>query len=469
MNQTPKLKKGQTLPITIETLVFGGQGLGKAENGQKVFVDGTVPGDTVEVRVNKVKSGYAEAKRLTILKASPLRVEPKCRHFDTCGGCKWQFLSYEDQLKFKEQQVKDSIERLAELPGDLVLPILPNESPWNYRNKMDLSFGTGPDGKVMLGFYPPGFHFEVFNLTECHLMNDWMGSFVSEFRDFVNSRWWKVFNTESGEGLLRNLMIREGKNTGDVMVSLITSHEHFPKGTDDLSALIDWMKARGNISSLYLSKITQKKGQATKQKEVLLFGKKTLTESLKLENGDELFFDILPQAFFQTNTRQAEKLYTRVLELAGLTGKEIVMDLYCGTGTIGLFCAHKAKRVIGVELNASAVDNARANAARNSISNAEFFLGDTERVLENHTENGDFPKPDVIIVDPPRNGLGPNVVHQCADFGARTIIYVSCNPTTLARDLKSFAKLGYTCELVHPVDMFPQTYHVECIAKLTRS
>ena len=453
-----KPKKNQEVELKIDSLVYGGSGIGQIE-GFKIFVEGSAPGDTVSALMTRVKSKYGEAKILKILQPSPLRIQPRCKHFGVCGGCKWQFLDYADQCKVKEQQAKDAIQRIGGLSADLVKPIIPNESPWLYRNKMELSFGDSADGKAMLGFYPPSYHYEVFDVEECFLQSELMVEIVKKVRDFANAHHIPVYNGRTHEGLLRTLTIREGKNTGEVMVILTTSTEVF----DHRSAFGALFAGDPRITSVYWNSVYQVPGQPTWVEENLLAGKASLTEILLLENGQKLEFDILPQAFFQTNTKQAEVLYSHVVQMAGLTGKEVVFDLYCGTGTIGLFCAHLAKQVVGIEINESAVESARGNALRNNITNVNFHLGGVEQCLEGLKE-----KPQVVIVDPPRAGLEGSVVEQCATFRADKIVYVSCNPSTLARDLKLFAEKGYTTRAIQPVDMFPQTYHIENIALLTR-
>ncbi len=458
-----KPKKGQELTVSIDRLVFGGEGIASVD-GFKLFVPDTVPGDKVLVEVRKVRSHYGEGKRLKLLEASPIRVPARCKHFEICGGCKWQFLDYAEQVKIKEQLVKDSLHRLGGLDEALVLPIIENETPWFYRNKMELSFGTAPDGSVMLGFYPTGYHYEVFDVEECFLQSELVSEIVRKVRDFANEKKIGVFNSHTGEGILKSLIIREGKNTGEVMVILVTSAELFDK-VDDFKALF---AEDERISSLYWNSWVQIPGQPTWVEEKHLAGKSSLTEVLELENGARLEFDILPQAFFQTNTKQAQVLYSKVIELAKLQGEELVYDLYCGTGTIGLFCAHKAKQVIGIEVNEAAVDSARSNAQKNAITNAHFYLGSVEERLMSLETHPEYAKPNVLIVDPPRAGLGEKVVSDCVKFGAEKIVYVSCNPSTMARDLKQFAELGYKTVSVQPVDMFPQTAHVECVSLLVR-
>lgn len=453
-----KPKKGDEILVKIDSLVYGGSGLASVD-GFKIFVEDACPGDEALVRIHKVRSRYAEASVVKVVTPSPQRVTPRCPHFSVCGGCQWQFLSYEDQLKVKEQHVRDSISRLGGLSPDLVQPIVASATPWYYRNKMELSFGPGPDGSTLLGFYPPGYHYEVFDLETCFLQSELMVEMVEKVRAFVNEKKIPFYHSNTHEGVLKSLTIREGKNTGEAMIILTTSTSIF-EHVEGFKALFE---GDPRISSVYWNSVYQVEGQPTWMEQNLLLGKASLTEALVLENGHRLEFDILPQAFFQTNTMQAQVLYSKVLEVAALSGVETVFDLYCGTGTIGLFCAHKAKEVVSVELNESAVENARGNAQRNGIQNVIFYLGSVEERLASLSQ-----KPDVVIVDPPRAGLGERVVATCAKFAAPKIVYVSCNPTTLARDLRQFAELGYETTSVHPVDMFPQTHHVECVAVLMK-
>jgi len=453
-----KPKKGQELELKVSGIAFGGKGIADNE-GFKIFVPDTCPGDLVRVQTGRVKKNYAEARVLEILKPSELRIDAKCAHFDTCGGCKFQFLDYEKQLEIKKQQVRDAMQRLAGLDPALVTDILGCETPWYYRNKMELSFGPGKDeDSVMLGFYPPGYHYEVFDLKECHLQSKDMAELVAKVRNWANEKYLNHHDSQRNpEGFLRNFTIREGKNTGERMVILTTTKAPF----GDQASFVELFDEG---VSVYWTTVMQMKGQRTEIETHHLSGPEVLKETLKLETGEELSFDILPLAFFQTNTQQAEKLYSKVIELAALTGEETVFDLYCGTGTIGLFCAHAAKKVVGVEINPFSVKNARNNADQNKIENAKFYCGPVEKSLEDLTDT-----PDVVIVDPPRSGLGEKVVQQVAAFDAERIVYVSCNPTTLARDLKAFAELGYTTEAIQAVDMFPHTAHVECVCRLTKA
>lgn len=434
-----QLKKGQIVELKIEKLAFGGRGLGQLEDGLKVFVDGVVPGDLVEASFTKIKKNYAEADLVRILKESDLRIEPRCKHFERCGGCKFQMLSYKDQLQFKEEQVREALEHIGGFKNPPVEPIIGCEEQFFYRNKMEFSFGdeSREDTVVRLGLHPPGRMFDVFDVEECFLGASQATEILERVRGFSRKHGYD-------KDFLNSLFLREGKNTGDMMVNLMTTSEDFPEVEEFAEMFQD-------MTSVYWSIIKRKRGMSTQIKEHLLSGKPCIRDRI----GD-LEFKISPQAFFQPNTVQAEVLYEKVLELAGLTGEEVVFDLYCGTGTIGLYCARQASRVYGLEINESAVANARQNALLNGIENAEFLCGDVERnILKIPAAS------DVVIVDPPRSGLTEKVLQKIIEFKPKRIVYVSCNPATLARDVK-----GLNVETIQPIDLFPQTAHVELVVLL---
>lgn len=463
------LKKGDISEVTIESLAFGGEGIARVvEDAQVggvaskkslvVFVEDVVPGDKVEVRIGVKKRNFARGFVQKILQPSSDRIAPRCRHFGPafeggCGGCIWQFMDAGVQRRIKEQQVRDALTRIGGFSGDFVLPIVGGE-PWYYRNKMEFSFGRDKDGKLGLGLHVRRRHHDVIEMTECFLLEPWVGDLVQFVREFFQGR------SVDPELTLKSFTVRVGKNTGEVMmmISAENGQENFMK--DFQEVLLKFCgESKIPLTSLYFLHIKNHKGQRTTCEEKLLNGAPTIQEKLKLPDGRELKFEISPQAFFQPNTKMAELLYAKTLEAAQLTGKETVFDLYCGTGTIGLFCASRAAKVYGVELNASAVENARTNAALNGITNAEFLVGDVEKILPTIKQ-----APEVVLVDPPRNGLAPKVVESVAQFGPQRIVYVSCNPTSLARDAALFLKTGYKLVSVQPVDQFPQTYHIENVA-----
>lgn len=440
-----QLQKGQSVTVEIEKLAFGGRGIGELEDGRKVFVEGVVPGDRVEASLTKIKKGYAEASLVSVIKKSGLRCDSRCKHFPRCGGCKWQMIPYAEQLKFKEEQVREALEHIGGFENPNVEPIIGCESEWFYRNKMEFSFGdeSKEDMEVRVGLHPGGRFFDVFDVEECFLLSEKVSELLERIRGFVRKHGFE-------KDFLDSFVVREGKKTGDMMVNLVTTGDF--QQTDEFAEMFK------DMTSVYWSFIRRKRGMPTQRTEHLLAGKPVIRDRI----GD-LEFKISPQAFFQPNTNQAEVLYEKALELAGLTGDEIVFDLYCGTGTIGLYCAKHARKVYGLELNESATENARQNAMLNGIDNAEFLCGDVyENILKIPAT------PDVVIMDPPRSGVGEKALQKVVDFEPKKIVYVSCNPSTFARDCKFLAENGFNLKTTVPVDMLPHTYHIETVGILLK-
>lgn len=464
------IRKDDLLELTIESLAFGGEGVARVKSAEKplvVFVEDVVPGDEVEVKIGTKRRNFARGFLQKISRPSADRIKAQCKHFGPaslqgCGGCVWQFLDLSKQREIKEQQVKDALKRIGGLNEDIVLPIIGGE-PWYYRNKMEFSFGRTVEGKLMLGLHVKRRHYDVIELTECFLLEPFAGELVKFVRGFFQD-----FDAKPGfdpELVLKSFTVRVGKNTGEVMmmVSAENGEENFME--DFTKAVMDFCtRQKIPLTSLYFLHFSNIKGQRNSVTEKVFHGSAKIQEQLKLPDGHTLKFEISPQAFFQPNTKMAEILYAKTLEASQLTGRETVFDLYCGTGTIGLFCASKAAKVYGIELNASAVENAKANAERNGIKNAEFIAGDVQEILQTFKS-----APDVVLVDPPRNGLAPKVVDGVAAFGPKRIVYVSCNPASLARDAALFKKTGYSLVSVQPVDQFPQTYHIENVAVLVKT
>lgn len=456
------LKKYQRINLKIEKLAFGGDGIAKLDK-MVVFVKGVVPGDEVEAEIFKIKKNYGEAKVLRIIKNSALRIKPKCKHFGVCGGCKMQSLAYKNQLKIKEDQVKDTLQHIGGLKVK-VSPIIGCKNPWFYRNKMEFSFGKDENENFALGLHPAGEYYNVFNLEECFLQSNYCAFLVNTIRRFAVEKKLKPYHKNTG--LLRSLYIREGKHTGEIMINLVISDENFPQWKEFKDFILEksekpLAKDNKKIISIYLTKTYVEKGKRTLIDEFLTYGNPTLNEYLYINKKEFLKFQIGPQSFFQPNTVQAEILYHEVLKAASLTSKELVFDLFCGTGTIGLFCASSCERVISVDCDKVAISNANQNAKLNNISNVVFFADDIGRALRKIKE-----KPDIIIVDPPRAGLAKKHLEKIVKFKARKIVYVSCNPTTLARDLKFLTENGYSVKNVQPVDMFPHTHHVEVVVEM---
>ncbi|MBI5754674.1 class I SAM-dependent RNA methyltransferase [Candidatus Peregrinibacteria bacterium] len=486
MNHTPNPKKNDILTLEITDLAFGGRGISRFE-GRTVFINTAVPGDTVEVRVTTAKNRFIEAEVIKVISPSPDRIDPRCRHFSECGGCAWQMLTYDVQIAHKEKQVFSTVEHISGLSDFEKQPIMGCETPWFYRNKMEFSFGRDSEGKTVLGLHLAGRWYDIFDLEECFLGNPWNSVLVKVARDFCLRNGLSPYIVKENRGLLRSLIIREGKNTGEIMINLVISHEEFPKMNDFRDCMVaecakifdkklsDAFLAeslpKSRLASLYLTRFLVKKGSRHVLKEELLYGSPSIHETLTVADKT-LSFEIFPQSFFQPNTRQAQKLYTAALDLAGLSGTEMVYDLFCGTGTIGLFFAPHVQKVMGIEVNESGVSSARKNATANGISNIEFVSAPVEQwlksvssggVASDSVATGGIPRPQVIIIDPPRAGLSPRALERILALGAERIVYVSCNPATFSRDARLFTHKNYRLSAVQPVDMFPQTPHIEMV------
>ena len=417
-----------------------------------VFVAGAVPGDRVRARVTKRKRAYAEARAVELVEPSSERVEPRAPH----PGAPWQVLPYERQLAEKEAQVRDALTRLGGFEEPPVEPVLPAPDPWRYRNKLEYSFGTGDDGELVLGFHRPGRWDAIDDVSEDVLASERVDALRERVKAWCRAEGLSAYDRHDGSGLLRNLVVREGRRSGQLQARIVTSPGDFR--ADDLAAVLDadsvlWTRAAG------VAETTQ--GGETE----LLAGSVAIEEELEVF-GVRLDFRISPEAFFQVHTEQAERLYAITGELAGLRGSERVFDLFSGIGTIGLCLALRAREVLGIESVEEAVADAIENARRNEIDNVRFFAGEVRTALRPLVEEAG--RPDVIVVDPPRAGLSKKVVRRIIETGAERIVYVSCNPTTLAPNARQLADAGYRLRAVRPVDMFPQTPHIECVALLER-
>ncbi|MFH1284546.1 MAG: 23S rRNA (uracil(1939)-C(5))-methyltransferase RlmD [Candidatus Peregrinibacteria bacterium] len=464
--------KGQIVELDICELAFGGAGIGKHE-GMAVFVEGAMPGDKVRASFRRIKSNFAEAELVEIIKPSKNRCRCRCQHADKCGGCQLQFMAYEKQLEFKKQQVIDAFERIGKIPDPPVKQIIGAEDQFYYRNKMEFSFGYDAEMNFALGLHVPGRRYDIMDINECMLQSEFSTKIVNAVRELCIQKSWAPRKYSTNEGFLKSLVIREGKRTGEVMVNLVTAGEVPENFAEELEANVDAIRRAGGesegggvgkkIVSVYWSKIISRRGIPKRIEETLIYGKKYFSERMILENGDEMQFDILPSAFFQVNTKQAEKLYSQVVDMAGEKSHETVFDLFCGTGTIGLFLAKHCGQVFGIEKEEAAVRAANENARNNKIFNIDFFTGDVNKALKSLKE-----RPGLVVIDPPRAGITEKIIKQINDFGPSQVIYVSCNPSTLARDCAFFKEYGYNVKIVQPVDMFPHTYHIENVCLLER-
>jgi len=439
--------RGDVLELTIDSLAHGGNGVAR-HDGYVVFVAGGVPGDRVRAVVGKAKKAYAEARTIEVVEPSPDRVAPRADH----PGAPWQVLPYERQLEIKAEQVRDALERIGHLEGFAMDPIVPAVEEWRYRNKLEYSFGTGPDGELVCGFHAPGRWDEILPLDDCLLASDRSNAIRDTVLQWCRAQGLSAWDRREQIGLLRNLVVREGRRTGELQVRLVTS-----PGSIDVDSLADAVKCDG----LFWTRQDQLGETVLGGETTLISGAPQLREQL---GGLEL--KISPEAFFQTNTEMAEQLYAIAAEFAQLRGHERVFDLYCGIGTIGLSLAARAREVVGVEIVEPAVADAIENARINDIVNARFYAGDIRLAMRELVETAG--RPDVAVVDPPRAGLSQKVVRRIIEAQPSRIVYVSCNPTTLAPNAAQMVEAGYTLVRVRPVDMFPQTPHIESVALLER-
>lgn len=464
------MKKGDVVEILVEDMNDDGRGVGRTGEGMVVFTDKAVPGDRVKVRIRKKRSKHAEARFLELIEPSSYRIDPRCEYFGVCGGCKIQNLNYDRQLAFKKNVVENALKRIGGFENISVPDVLGGEDIFFYRNKMEFSFSndkwmTEPDAekeKFALGLHVPRFHSKIIDIHECFLQSEVSNRILNFTRDFFKKREVSIYTTETHEGYLRFLIIRECKNTPDLMVDLITN-EYNEKLINEY---VNELRQNAPEITTFVNGISTKKAQiAFADEEKILFGDGIIREKLIRSDGKEYVFKISPNSFFQTNTIQAQRLYDIALEYGEFTSDDNVLDLYCGAGSIGIFISDKVNSVLGVELIEDAIINANENKALNNITNAEFIVSDIKDFLLGN----DVKEYNKIILDPPRAGLHPKICEILSETGLDRIVYVSCNPATQARDLTLICEKGnYEIDRIQPVDMFPHTYHVENVVSLKR-
>lgn len=449
------LRKGEEVELRVDSLAYGGNGVARLD-GFVVFVRGGLPGDLVRARATKVKRGFAEATRTALLEPGPDRVEPPCRHFGTCGGCRFQDYAYERQLDSKHAQVRDALIRLGGFAEPPLAPIVPARTQYGYRNKLEYSFAASDDG-LALGFHRAGRWDEVVDIEKCLLTTDVGNAIRDTVRGWAREEGLEPYDQETQTGYLRHLVVREGRNTGQALVVLVTA----PGERFDADFLIERLRAHPEVRSIHWA-INDQPSEITNLPTKLLWGDAWIEEEIL-----GLRYRLRPNAFMQTNTEMAEVLYALARDAAGLTGQENVFDLYCGTGTIGLALASSAGHVWGVEISEESVACAIENATANDIRNTSFFAGNVGQSLEELRERAGAP--DVVVVDPPRAGLAGKALRRTGALEAARIVYVSCNPTTLASDLAVLRdEHGYDLLRCTPVDMFPHTPHIESVSLLER-
>jgi 23S rRNA (uracil1939-C5)-methyltransferase len=436
-------KRGELVEVEIESLAFGGRGVARNE-GLVVFVSGALPGDRVRAEVTKAKKRFAEARAVELLTPGPERVADVCSHGgEPCPGAPWQGLPYERQLAHKSEQVEEALRRIGELDGFELEEIVPAEEQWRYRNKLEYSFGEDTDGEPTLGFHARGRWDVIVDVEDCHLASQAGNEARNAIRAWAREESVPAYDARARRGVLRNLAVREGRRTGQLQTRLVTSPARFPRPPVDLHTQIEGDSGGTDGPTGVL-------GSERLREELC---------GLKLEMSHG--------AFFQTNTEMAERLYGVAAEFAGLSGRERVFDLYCGIGTIGLTLAGQAGEVWGLEIVPEAIADAERNAERNKIENAHFLAANARTGVRPLIEKAG--KADVVVIDPPRAGLSQKIVRRVLECEARKIVYVSCNPTTLAPNAAQLAEAGYRLTRVRPVDMFPQTPHIECVALFERT
>ncbi|SHN27341.1 23S rRNA (uracil(1939)-C(5))-methyltransferase RlmD [Gracilibacillus kekensis] len=448
----PPVKKNQTIEVTFEDITHEGDGVGKI-NGYPLFVPYGLPGESAKVKVIKVKKNFGFGRLIETTNESEHRVDPPCNVYYKCGGCQLQHMSYDMQLNMKRNQVYNSLRKIGHIENIPVQPTIGMNDPWRYRNKVQIPVGS-KNGELITGFYRKRSHDIIDDMERCIITDEVNDRMVDEVREIANRLGIEAYDEQNHRGILRHIMVRSGHVTKQTMIVLITRTEKVPQ----LNALI------GELTETYphIKSIVQ---NINNDRTNVILGKKT-----KVLWGDEYIYDeigdikfaISAKSFYQVNPTQTKKLYDKALEYADLSGNETVIDAYCGIGTISLFLAQKAKKVYGVEIVPEAISDAKENAKLNQIENAEFFVGQAEKVMPWWQAQGLMP--DVIVVDPPRKGCDEALLHAMVEMKPKRIVYVSCNPSTLARDLRVLEDGGYETKEVQPVDMFPQTTHVECVA-----
>lgn len=452
------IDKNKEYILDIVSQGYEGEGISKIDDTYPVFVEGALVGEKVKIKVIKVKKSYAYGKLLEVLETSKERLTPSCGIYKRCGGCKLQHSTYKEQLNFKWNRVKDCISKIGKLDENLVKFPIGMEEPWRYRNKVQLPIGM-VNGQLKIGFFAPRSH-EIINMESCLIQDEVADKVVELTRQWILKNNIKPYNVDGqydDTGILRHIMIRRGFTTNEVMIVIVTNGDKLPFKDEFVNLMVKNIPGIKSIIQNVNSKATN---VILGNKSVTLWGQDTIADYI-----GKFKFNISPLSFFQVNPVQTEVLYDKALEFAQLTGDETVFDAYCGTGSITLFLSQKAQKVYGVEIIPEAIENANINAKENNVSNVEFFVGESEVIIPDLIKDGI--KADVVVVDPPRKGCDKKLLDAISGIDAKRIVYVSCDPSTLARDLAILEENGYKTIEVQPVDMFPHTAHVETVVLLS--
>ena len=489
-NKSSEYRKGQEIKVRIIDIGMRGEGIGKLEDGYTVFIKDAVIGDYVRASIMKANKSYAYAHLEQILQASPHRVEPLCPVARQCGGCQLQALSYDQELVYKQNKVRADLIRIggfSEEEIDAVMgPIVGMQGnpkgPWRYRNKAQVPVGKNSAGRIVAGFYAGRTH-SIIPMTDCKLGEEINSGIINRVLTYMEIHKVPPYDENTGKGLIRHILIRSGKYSGQIMVCLVVNGDSLPYESD----LVEHLRSVPGMASIVLNVNKERTNVILGRQLRTLWGQDEIEDTLQICNVEEqhsrsavftptdeaVTFRISPLSFYQVNPEQTQKLYSLALSYAGLTGTETVWDLYCGVGTISLFMAGHAGKVCGVEIIPEAIENAKQNAARNGIENAEFFVGKAEEVLPAYVQARkaaeEDPDIDVICVDPPRKGCDSKCLETILEIRPERVVYVSCDPATLARDLRILADGGYELRKVRPVDQFGHTVHVETVCLLTHT
>jgi len=460
------VKKGEMIKLSIDSTAFGGKGFTKID-GKAVFVEGAIPGDVAAVKITRKKKKHIEGRVVEIIDPSEFRVAPPCEYSGYCGGCKWQFVKYEQQLEYKKQHVIDTLEHIGLVKDVTVHDTIPSDRVFGYRNKMEFSCSDRRwllpedlenemmDRSFAIGLHVPGTFDKIIDINRCLLQPDLGNQILADVKDYIRKSKEPIYGLRSHEGFWRYVVLRNSEAYNEWMVNIVTASENRPV-VQPLAEIL--LEKYPSIASIVNNVTSRKAGIAVGEYEILLHGGSFIKD--KIGNFE---FEISANSFFQTNTKSAEKLYAKALEYCNVSGDETVFDLYSGTGAIAIYLSNKVHEVIGLEIVESAILDARRNCQKNNVANCHFVQGDIQKSLS-HVNTS----PDVLIIDPPRSGMHKDVVKQVLELAAKRIIYVSCNPSTLARDI-ALMKDVYDVREIQPVDMFPHTYHIEAVCRLDKT
>ncbi|MCT4544878.1 MAG: 23S rRNA (uracil(1939)-C(5))-methyltransferase RlmD [Vallitalea sp.] len=454
MKRELTVTKNEYYTMTIDDIGINGEGIGKI-NGYTLFVEGALPEEVVEVKVIKAKKNFGYGKLVNIIEPSKNRTEPICSIANRCGGCQLQHLSYEAQLEYKRKKVQDVIERIGGINIE-VNKAIGMETPYYYRNKVQFPVGKSKDNDIKIGFYAMRSH-NIITTDKCYIQDSVNEEIIKKVKEYIIENNLQPYNEENHRGLIRHIITRISYYTKEIMVGIVINGKKLPNQED----LVSKLTTIPNMKSIYTNVNKEKTNVILGKKVETIWGAPYITDYI----GD-VKYNISPLSFYQVNPVQTEKLYNKALEYANLNGQETVWDAYCGIGTISLFLAKQAKKVYGVEIVPEAIEDAKANAALNDINNAQFFAGKAEEIIPQKYKEGI--KADVIVVDPPRKGCDKELLDTIIDMQPDRVVYVSCDPATLARDLKILGEGGYEVKEAQPVDMFPETVHVETVVLMTR-